>query len=71
MYGSDGLEGGIANFRVWDYELAVDQLNALSCTDKGNIISQHLMEFTYVNLDDSQLAYETFICGTFSCTHFC
>ena len=70
MDGSDGLVGRIANFRMWDYELAIDQLNALSCTDKGNIISQHLMDFTYVDLDDSQLANETFICSTFSCTHF-
>ena len=54
MDGSDGLEGRIANFRMWDYELAIDQLNALSSTDKGNIVSQHLMDFTYVNLDDSQ-----------------
>ena len=43
MHGYDALEGKIANFRMWDYELEVDQLNALSCLDEGNLVSQQYL----------------------------
>ena len=46
MGGYDALEGKIANFRMWNYELDINQLNAMSCVDDGNLISQQYMDFT-------------------------
>ena len=43
MHRCDALEGKIANFKMWDYELEVDQLNALSCLDEGNLVSQQYL----------------------------
>ena len=47
MGGYDALEGKIANFRMWNYELDINQLNALSCVDDGNLILQQYMDFTF------------------------
>ena len=67
MHGYDALEGKIANFRMWDYELEVDQLNALSCFDEGNLVSQQYFDFT--NTQASQLSSKTFVCGMLIWTH--
>ena len=46
MGGYDALEGKIANFRMWNCELDINHLNALSCVDDENLISQQYMDFT-------------------------
>ena len=58
---SDALEGSIANFRMWNYEMSSSELNALSCIDYGNVISQQDMDFT--NTEASQITTITFTCG--------
>lgn len=61
MGGYDALEGKIANFRMWNYELHVNQLNAMSCIDDGNLISQQSMNFTFT--ETSQISQRIFPCG--------
>ena len=61
MGGYDALEGKIANFRMWNYELDINQLNAMSCVDDGNLISQQYMEFT--SIKTSQISQRIFPCG--------
>lgn len=36
--GQQSFNGNIYNLRLWDYAMAVDQLNALSCDEVGNVI---------------------------------
>ena len=61
MGGYDALEGKIANFRMWNCELDINQLNALSCVDDGNLISQQYMDFT--STKTSQISQRIFPCG--------
>ena len=58
----DGLEGDVANFRLWDHELDHTQINALTCLDEGNVMSQKYMNYTFVN-STTQKPDRDFPCG--------
>jgi len=33
------MEGRIAEFNMWDYEMSGEELRQLNCTNKGNVIN--------------------------------
>lgn len=54
-------EAKVAGFNMWDYELTVGQMNALTCETEGNLIATSQLQLG----GTASYTYEDFDCGKY------
>lgn len=62
MSSSQLTNGHVAWLNLWDYEMSLDELNALTCESEGNLVTQSEMSISGA----ASFTYdESFACGKY------
>lgn len=63
------VEGKIAGFNLWSHAMDVQELNAISCDDVGNVVQFSDLQPVFQSFSDlttmSYTEYETFYCSKY------